>query len=505
MSETSSLISTGNGINGDINDDDDDVGYDTHFDIPNDDGFSFPKMIKLFKNCQLNYILVKACLLCFGLIIGISIGVMLVNNHNNPNNNTKETPILRLENNHNTILLANPSISPTLIPTYKPSMKPTTNEPTTTKPTTAKPTTLKPTTANPTTAEPTNSKATTGKPTTTNPTTAEPTSIKPTASTITTTKPTTSKPTTTNPTTGEAHTIKPTTTTPSIEETIYGNKSDETPLTTKMPVYEHSEKKDNDRTSIVFNKIKTNLDDSILKYVETKVEYITRDLSNIDGKSTDYGTFYGPYMMNTIYPNDNKNYDANTIKKWCYHINFKSNSIFENIDISIKFIKFNLEIGFDRILIRNYNDTIIEPVIALAGRGNNGIDRILHKELNYHINNGESKSICIEFQSDNSITFDGINYNFEIKYDPCKWTNWVDCYKINLVGVGWSRGPFSNGKCGVGITWRNRTTNINDNKYIGDGFSKCINMKSDPEYCIKGPWYGYIDLFILDIILSKNI
>ena len=93
-----------------------------------------------------------------------------------------------------------------------------------------------------------------------------------------------------------------------------------------------------------------------------------------------------------------------------------------------------------------------------------------------------------------------------IYYDLCKWSDWNPCFTMNLIGKSWTRGPFMNGKCGLGITSKQRLNeNIDiDHILINETNKGFLHQCSDkniintfgPQYCLKRTcvdWDNYND------------
>eukprot|EP01083_Nonionella_stella_P028458 78350_1 len=84
----------------------------------------------------------------------------------------------------------------------------------------------------------------------------------------------------------------------------------------------------------------------------------------------------GAVSFKLRYPHqDTMEYDNNEVKKWCFKFAFDvttpSQTHIDRIAITVAFNYWNVERGFDRMLItHSINATVIEPAIVIAGRGN---------------------------------------------------------------------------------------------------------------------------------------
>eukprot|EP01083_Nonionella_stella_P179176 635422_1 len=215
-----------------------------------------------------------------------------------------------------------------------------------------------------------------------------------------------------------------------------------------------------------------------------------------------HSNFFGPHSFHIKYPQlDTDKYAVNEIRKYCFYFHLQDNEYHINhAQIDIVFNDFKLESGFDRIMIRHFNESFVDPPIALVGKEydfdstkypNAYQDLLDSMQQTFFLTSKESKTICIEFQSDDSIVDEGFDLNLNIQYDTCAWTEWQPCTTLNLVGVRWSRGPMGNGKCGVGVMTRQRTTN-NGTATMANGYTNCANTVQDgPQFCIKSPCSNY--------------
>eukprot|EP01083_Nonionella_stella_P051608 137040_1 len=121
----------------------------------------------------------------------------------------------------------------------------------------------------------------------------------------------------------------------------------------------------------------------------------------------------------------------------------------------------------------------------------NAIRFITPKPLHFFMEYGESKALCFEFESDGSIVGKGVEFTIDIEYDACEWTEWSECYAQDMTKVrGLDRGPFCDGRCGVGSQHRNRTATHKQvqipNEYKG-AFVDCSIITEGPQYCIIAP------------------
>eukprot|EP01084_Bolivina_argentea_P146600 256637_1 len=241
-----------------------------------------------------------------------------------------------------------------------------------------------------------------------------------------------------------------------------------------------------DELFVATKHVVTNLDESEAKKLSISVTRMAVDVNNGFLMKQD-GPYYGTYSFNYKYPmSDEKQYEINEIRKNCFYIQVDEAKIDYKVIIELEFVKFKLENGFDRILIRSFNDSMIDLPISISG---NVLDI---SPIIYLLEQNSSQSLCIEFQSDESFVDDGYEYNLNIYYDLCQWTSYDQCYMENLIGQKWpERGPMWNGKCGVGIMSKHRTNkSISDvTDLSGDSVLTCsdnnILTTYGPEYCIK--------------------
>eukprot|EP01084_Bolivina_argentea_P122837 217675_1 len=267
-------------------------------------------------------------------------------------------------------------------------------------------------------------------------------------------------------------------------ESIDSNNSDQTQLSPpNINIENINPVTESTNINILFNAnpLDTNLGESELKKLIINVDMITVNENN-GLQMTQNGPYYGAYSFKYKYPaNDEQTYNTNQIRRECYQIKFESQSTFENVIIDIKFDKFQLERGFDRIIIRNFNDSEVDIPQSFTGH---------HIDLSktYLLEQSASKTLCIEFQSDESITDYGYEYAVNIYYDACQWSPYDQCFMRSTIGQRWSRGPFFNGKCGVGIMSKHRGNTSNDNVENMNGILQCsdnILETYGPEYCVK--------------------
>ncbi|ETO29190.1 hypothetical protein RFI_07938 [Reticulomyxa filosa] len=176
-------------------------------------------------------------------------------------------------------------------------------------------------------------------------------------------------------------------------------------------------------------------------------------------------------------------YGNNERHTWCFHWHFVASKRDWNFPlvIDIEFTFMDLEKGFDRILLRHFNDTFEDTLQSYTGSA-------LLNTLHYWIEPQTKKSICIEFVSDESVVGTGFIAFVTTRLDMCMYkhhyeddTNIDDsilpysenpffvntsenqrqwnkpvhsdrhCFTRNEVGSSWERGPFFDGKCGVGV------------------------------------------------------
>eukprot|EP01084_Bolivina_argentea_P002452 4528_1 len=195
------------------------------------------------------------------------------------------------------------------------------------------------------------------------------------------------------------------------------------------------------------------------------------------------------YVWNIKYPySEHDNYEANIHRKWCFNFYLYN---YDAAQIDIKFNKFQIEKGFDRIIIRHFNQSIIDPPLIISGRGKRGK---IPSTVTYHIWKNEFKSICIELQTDNTINLSGIDFNVSVRYDDCVWSNWYGCHIADQLHKNWSvqNKPYYNGKCGIGVDSRIRTSIVlmkkdrNPNAIWPNGFVNWAESSTyGPKYCIK--------------------
>ena len=266
------------------------------------------------------------------------------------------------------------------------------------------------------------------------------------------------------------------------------------------------------------NQTSSKANDDVL--IEVKALKTKSEHQNIGILSTDITTLYinnefavdsnphtnlkGSQSFRIKYPKlPGSQYKTNEIRKFCFYFTLKVNTFGINAaQIDIIFNEFKLESGFDKILIRHFNDSFVDPPISLVGKAYNlnstkypnAYSKLLESmNQKYYLYPSESKAICIEFQSDDSIVEKGFDISVNIKYDTCQWTDWEECKTMNLVGIKWSRGPMSNGKCGVGVTKRQRLLTPNSSEVVSDGYIDCSTdfATHSTEFCIKAPCSNY--------------
>eukprot|EP01083_Nonionella_stella_P162489 533504_1 len=177
-------------------------------------------------------------------------------------------------------------------------------------------------------------------------------------------------------------------------------------------------------------------------------------------------------------------YQANEHRKYCFHFYLYE---YPSAQIDIQFSSFQVERGFDRVLIRHFNQSFIDPPLVITGRGAFDEEEYPHfipKPLTYHVLRNEFKSICMDLETDDSIQLSGIKFNVSVRYDSCSWTDWSECYIADVIHHNWTTKPFYDGQCGIGI--RSRTRIPNNKNTISNGFIDCTeSVTYAPEYCIK--------------------
>ena len=220
-----------------------------------------------------------------------------------------------------------------------------------------------------------------------------------------------------------------------------------------------------------------------------------------------------PAIFNLQYPNGDikeSRYENNIFHRWCHVFSLpkKENKNKNKIDsrrvqIDIQFNVFSLERGFDRLLVRLFNSTIMKPPIVVAGRGfydvNNQKEIIINKQwrvpdnLTFYLHSGETLGVCLELETDedngacddslkqtqiqqsqnaNKLDstnacdiFGALDINILARYDDiCSWQDWTPCHAVK--GRQWD------GECGVGVTQR-----IRDKKSVKNQ-EKSIENKS---------------------------
>ncbi len=105
-----------------------------------------------------------------------------------------------------------------------------------------------------------------------------------------------------------------------------------------------------------------------------------------------------------------------------------------------------MERGFDRVLIRHFNQSFTDPPLVIAGRGKfneNKYPDLIPGPFTYHIWKNQFKSICIELQTDDAINYEGIAFNVTVRYDhdDCVWSQWYDCYIADQIDKHWTIKP----------------------------------------------------------------
>ena len=218
----------------------------------------------------------------------------------------------------------------------------------------------------------------------------------------------------------------------------------------------------------------------------------------LDGYEIPY-IFENAHKFNVKYPNQGKEYADNQYRRWCFNFYLFD---YPAAQIDVTFNKFQVERGFDRVLIRHFNQSFLDPPTVIAGRGEFDEDKyrwILPERIVYHLRSNEFKTICVEFESDDSIGLSGIDFNVDIKYDDCQWSEYTDCYIPDESNIHWDRGPFWDGLCGIGVHERKRTQKVLDkdapplNNF--EAFVNCENSDETdidgPDYCLKAPWYAF--------------
>ena len=88
--------------------------------------------------------------------------------------------------------------------------------------------------------------------------------------------------------------------------------------------------------------------------------------------------------------------------------------------IDLKWNEFKLEPRFDRVLLYHFNETVMYPPESFSG--NNHQSDLKSMDRTYSLFASEHKAICVEFQSDDSVVHQSIDFELNIRYDVCKWT-----------------------------------------------------------------------------------
>ena len=199
--------------------------------------------------------------------------------------------------------------------------------------------------------------------------------------------------------------------------------------------------------------------------------------------------FEHSHRFNIKYPHSASTYAPNQYRSWCFHFYLYD---FPAAQIDITFKSFQLERGFDRILIRHFNQSFLDPPLVIAGRGRFDEEKsawVLPEKMTYHLRKNEFKSICVEMETDDSVEMEGVDFTVEVRYDDCLWTEYTDCYIPDESNVHWDRGPWYDGLCGIGVQQRKR---MNAGTEQIEGFVRCENADDSdvdgPDYCLKAPW-----------------
>ncbi len=87
----------------------------------------------------------------------------------------------------------------------------------------------------------------------------------------------------------------------------------------------------------------------------------------------DIGAYYGPSSFKIQYPKregegegEGTLYENNENMKWCVHLNLPLSSELP-MEISITFDYFQLEKGFDRLVIKHFNQSFEDPPMVFTG------------------------------------------------------------------------------------------------------------------------------------------
>ena len=163
--------------------------------------------------------------------------------------------------------------------------------------------------------------------------------------------------------------------------------------------------------SVLFSSEKLNASNGNDSYVVMNMHFLNQINNSV--RIYESSEYYGAHRFNIKYPKlKYDEYPCNIKWRWCFNINFNETSTWDNIEINIVFNMFSLENGFDKLIIRHYNETFIDMPIIHSGMGDHGkIER--HK---YYMNTGNNKTICIELQTDETIIDKGIDFDVIIDY-----------------------------------------------------------------------------------------
>ena len=91
--------------------------------------------------------------------------------------------------------------------------------------------------------------------------------------------------------------------------------------------------------------------------------------------------------------------------------------------------------------------SFLDPPLVIAGRGtfNENEEKykwILPERVTYHLRQNQFKTVCVEMETDDSVGSAGLDFDVEVRYDDCQWTEYTECYIPDESDQHWDRGPF---------------------------------------------------------------
>ncbi len=84
------------------------------------------------------------------------------------------------------------------------------------------------------------------------------------------------------------------------------------------------------------------------------------------------------------------------------------------MQVNFIFDDFDLERGFDRLLLRHFNQSFSDPPLTFTG------DKVPAIQT-FWVEYDTSKTVCLQFQSDESIGASGFSVRVQTRYDGCKY------------------------------------------------------------------------------------